>query len=297
MPIHTENLHTDSLVFGSNSTIHPTARIRGKHIRVGNYCNIGENVEILCPDGFTLGDCSRIGPNSRIECWRFDAGAYLYCDRNLEVGRGGCLSSKDSTVTIGSGVQLNEGVILNPNCQITIGDDVGIGAQTSIWTHGAYLSTHPSKFAPVSIGNRVWIQGRTNILPGVTVGEDSVVLMGSVVSKSLQPRSLCGGTPCKVIKENCYPVKDQDPAGIIRVIIKEYMDSLRWRGLDAVVRQQDTVVTIDGASFGIDTLTAVNVDTALAEDFRDFIRRHGYRIYTGKPFKSIPHPDIERWKC
>ena len=288
-------IHTDKLTLGTNVTIDPSARIRGKSVTIGDDTYIGPNVDIRCPDGFTLGACSRIGPNSKIECWRFEAGAYLYCDRNLEVGRGGCLSSPDSVVEIGSGVQLNEGVILNPNCRVAIGDDVGIGAQTSIWTHGAYLSTHPSKFEPVHIGNRVWLQGGSKVLPGVVIGDDSVVGMGSVVTKSLPSRSLCGGTPCKVIKYDCYP-KGTD-WGQLEQMIQDYLGSLSWRRVDAskVYVHGNGVVLVDNVVFNLSSLCATGEWSPLAEDFRDFIRRRGYRIYTGKPFKSLPHPDIQRW--
>lgn len=57
--------------------------------------------------------------------------------------------------------------------------------------------TSPKK---VIIGNDVWIGARTIILPGVKIGEGSIVAAGSVVTKDVLPYTIVGGVPAKVIK-------------------------------------------------------------------------------------------------
>lgn len=54
---------------------------------------------------------------------------------------------------------------------------------------------------PVVIGPDCWIGMGVCILPGVTIGEGCVIGAGSVVTKSLAPRSVCVGNPAKAIKE------------------------------------------------------------------------------------------------
>lgn len=54
---------------------------------------------------------------------------------------------------------------------------------------------------PVTIGNDIWIGANAVILPGVTIGDHSVVAAGAVVTKDIPPHSLVAGVPAKVIKQ------------------------------------------------------------------------------------------------
>lgn len=72
------------------------------------------------------------------------------------------------------------------------------------------MATHPidpgarvagPEFArPIGIGSRVWIGGGTVVLPGVTIGDDTVVGAGSVVTKPLPPGVVAVGNPCRIIR-------------------------------------------------------------------------------------------------
>lgn len=53
---------------------------------------------------------------------------------------------------------------------------------------------------PVNIGDNVWISTGAIVLPGVTIGANSVIGAGSVVTKDIPPNSLAVGNPCKVIR-------------------------------------------------------------------------------------------------
>ena len=54
---------------------------------------------------------------------------------------------------------------------------------------------------PITIGNDVWIGGNSTILPGVTIGDGAVVAAGAVVTKDVEPNTIVGGVPAKVIKK------------------------------------------------------------------------------------------------
>ena len=66
------------------------------------------------------------------------------------------------------------------------------------------------KAKPIIIEDNVWITMNAIILPGVTIGKNSVIAAGSIVTKSMPSNSLIGGNPAKVIKEidRSYPFYD-----------------------------------------------------------------------------------------
>jgi putative colanic acid biosynthesis acetyltransferase WcaF len=53
---------------------------------------------------------------------------------------------------------------------------------------------------PVSIGNGVWLNARCMVLQGVEIGDNALVLPGSVVNRSLPAQSICGGVPARFLR-------------------------------------------------------------------------------------------------
>ena len=89
---------------------------------------------------------------------------------------------------------------------VTIGDDCFIGPNVSIYT--ACHSTDPvernrrNEWAePVSIGDSVWIGGNVTILPGVSIGNNTTIGAGSVVTKDIPANVVAVGNPCRVIRK------------------------------------------------------------------------------------------------
>ncbi len=89
---------------------------------------------------------------------------------------------------------------------VTIGDNCFIGPNVSIYT--ACHSTDPVErnsrrewAEPVTIGDNVWIGGSVTILPGVTIGNNTTIGAGSVVTKNIPDNVVAVGNPCKVVKQ------------------------------------------------------------------------------------------------
>ena len=117
-------------------------------------------------------------------------------------------------IFIGNDVIINSGCTFIDNEKILIGNKVLIAPNVQIYT--AYHPLLPEERLkdkktgstcyfntcadPVKIKDGVWIGGGSIILPGVTIGENSVIGAGSVVNKSIPDNCVAVGNPCRVIK-------------------------------------------------------------------------------------------------
>lgn len=109
-------------------------------------------------------------------------------------------------ITIGDRTFINCNVTVLDTNRISIGEDVLIapGVVISAATHPLDAERRVSrKFQshPITIKDRAWIGANASILTGVTIGKNSVVAAGSVVTEDVPDNCLVGGIPARVIKE------------------------------------------------------------------------------------------------
>ena len=107
-------------------------------------------------------------------------------------------------ITIGKNVFINSGCHFQDQGGIVIGDGALIGHNVVLATINHALAPSENRrnyYAPIKIGNNVWIGSNATVLPGVTIGEWSVVAAGAVVSKDIPPYTVVGGVPAKVLKK------------------------------------------------------------------------------------------------
>lgn len=153
--------------------------------------------------GMRIPTCLRMEANTTLEIHDGPLTRYGTMPYNLRYGayieivNGGRL-------TIGQGAA-NVGLTIMCAKEVTIGNGVRIGRNVSIrdW-NGSHviINDHYRNHAPVRIEDHVWLCTGCTIMPGVTVGEGSVVAANATVTKDVPPHSLVGGSPAKVIKEN-----------------------------------------------------------------------------------------------
>ena len=86
---------------------------------------------------------------------------------------------------------------------ITVGELSCIGKDVYLLTgsHDICRSTFDLVTRPITIGDGCWIATASTVLPGVTIGDYSVIAAGSVVSKNVDSNSVVGGNPAKFIKQ------------------------------------------------------------------------------------------------
>ncbi|AIQ35050.1 MULTISPECIES: DapH/DapD/GlmU-related protein [Paenibacillus] len=109
----------------------------------------------------------------------------------------------------GTNIEIGDGTYINFNCnfvddtKIIIGKNVMFGPAVTIATVGHPI--HPDyrgyMYAePVEIENNCWIGANVTICPGVTIGENTVIGAGSVVTKDIPANSIAVGNPCRVMR-------------------------------------------------------------------------------------------------
>ncbi|MDR1643932.1 MAG: sugar O-acetyltransferase [Clostridiales bacterium] len=106
-------------------------------------------------------------------------------------------------ITIGKNVFINSCCCFQDQGGIFIGDDAFIGHRVVLATlnHGIQPSDRVSLYpAPIIIGSKVWIGAGAVILPGVSIGDNSVIAAGATVTKDVPTNVVVGGVPAKVIK-------------------------------------------------------------------------------------------------
>lgn len=119
----------------------------------------------------------------------------------------------------GYNIETGENFFMNMNCvildgaKVTFGDNVFVAPGCGFYTAGHPLDAERRNAGleyalPIRIGNNVWIGAQVCVLPGVTIGDNSVIGAGSVVTKDIPSGVLAAGNPCRVIR----PITEADAA-------------------------------------------------------------------------------------
>ena len=109
-------------------------------------------------------------------------------------------------ITIGAGTFVNYECIMLDPAPITIGSACQIATRVQLLTATHPIDPEPRRRAwesaePIAIGDNVWLGGGVIVCPGVTIGDDSVVGAGAVVTRDLPAGVVAVGAPARVLRE------------------------------------------------------------------------------------------------
>jgi maltose O-acetyltransferase len=135
---------------------------------------------------------------------------FAHCDRTANIERG-CHFGRGNQISVGFRASL--GVNSELHGPITIGDNVMMGPDTLIHTENHETSSVEVPMIdqgitarrPVVVGDDVWLGARVIILPGVRIGDGTVVGAGAVVAKDMPSYSIVAGNPCRVVRHRVPP--------------------------------------------------------------------------------------------
>ena len=109
-------------------------------------------------------------------------------------------------ITVGARTFINYGAVVLDGARVAIGEDAQIGPGVQLLT-----ALHPldpverrrgtETAKPITIGDGAWLASGVIVLPGVSIGADTVIGAGSVVTRDMPAGHLCYGNPCRVVRE------------------------------------------------------------------------------------------------
>jgi acetyltransferase-like isoleucine patch superfamily enzyme len=112
------------------------------------------------------------------------------------------LVAPDAWLTVGDRVVFDGDVRIACNQRVTVGDDVRFGWGVTVMDSDFHSIDGERGTMPVTIMPGVWVGVDAKILKGVTVGEGAIIAAGAVVTCDVPARTLVGGVPARVIRED-----------------------------------------------------------------------------------------------
>ena len=116
----------------------------------------------------------------------------FYCDYGVYIRIGkNFFANHNCTILDSGGVTIGDNVMFAPNVALyTVSHPLDAELRGEQWEHGAHIT----------IGDNVWIGGSAVVLGGVSIGANSVIAAGAVVTRDIPPDSLAAGVPARVIR-------------------------------------------------------------------------------------------------
>jgi acetyltransferase-like isoleucine patch superfamily enzyme len=132
---------------------------------------------------WTLSTLRSCGSSARI-----DQRVFIWGADRLDVGNKVDINGY-TVIYAAGGVRIHDNVLIGANCVIT-----------SVSHPVSATERHQLVFAPVELLDNCWLGAGTMVMPGITIGRNSIVAAGSVVTKNIPDNCICAGIPAKITR-------------------------------------------------------------------------------------------------
>jgi acetyltransferase-like isoleucine patch superfamily enzyme len=263
---------------GKNCKMGKVTIIGNGEIILGNDVIIKDNIILNISGKLFVDDRTIINDNVKIEGNEIHLGKESWLEQFVSIGGGSCHGTHGK-LEAGDWLHMGRFSFINIAREVTIGDEVGLGEATKIYTHGSYLSYldgFPINFNKISIGTNVWIP---NAIVTANIGNNVVVASMSLVNKDIPDGCLAGGIPAHIIKANCYPIKYTQKQFLERLedILTTFSDEYKIPYKEEI-KMYDEQIFIGSTLFDFKEMKIDGSVTELTEKFKNHCRRYGVRF-------------------
>jgi acetyltransferase-like isoleucine patch superfamily enzyme len=244
---------------GKRVKMAPFSILSAGSIEIGDDCSFGLFCFVTVRGKLRMGKRAAINSMVAIDTGELDIGDDSVIMEQCVVGG---MQTPRSRLTIGKRVKIFPYCFINPTEPIRIGDDVGVGGSTYIFTHGTWknvLDGYPAAFGPVDIQDRVWLPWRVFIMPGVTVGTDTIVGANSTLTKDVPAGSLARGTPAAATEFAAKSLTPEARLSKLHEILTAYAEFARYNG------KSSKITSIVDHTFRVETDGKMAVVTLAAD--------------------------------
>lgn len=227
-------IHAKEIIMGVGVTIEEGVVITGKggeasRIVLGDFTYIGRSTRIMVPE-FWMGDYTKMNEHT-----------FAHGTNPMQIGRNCWFGGYVTLDSIGG---------------LDIDDGVGIGAGSQVWTHIQFgdivegSQFHSSQY--MLIGKDAWFVGHCLVSP-VIVGEKSMAMLGSVVTRNMEPNHIYAGVPAKDISDKMgfqFETRSVDKkASKLLELISEFEKSHPELAGQIVVVKDPSLIRDDGCTY------------------------------------------------
>jgi acetyltransferase-like isoleucine patch superfamily enzyme len=163
-----------------------------ERLRIGKLSRLEENVYIqtISKQGITIGDDVTICFGTQIRPSGHWGGLL---GEGMRIGNHSCIGAY-SYIGCAGFIEIGENVLIGPNIYL-------IAENHNFGNSDATIKEQGMSRKGIRIGNNIWIGANSKIIDGVTIGDNSIVGAGSVLTKSIPPNCIYAGVPARLIKE------------------------------------------------------------------------------------------------
>jgi len=202
---HEVVIEADELELGEGVVIGSQVVLRARKIQLGAGTQVGDRVQLNSLRGglaerWVMGHQCLLGNDCRL------ALPTLVCGDYVNIHNHGLLNGAQPMV-LGHNCWVGQNCVLNSDSLLWVGNHVGIGAYSCLYTHAYWGDVLEGctlcKSEPVVVEDDCWIVGSYNVIaPGLQLGARSIVLTGSMVSRSVLPEQVVGGAPARPLQRS-----------------------------------------------------------------------------------------------